>query len=165
MLVLGDTHLRAGSIDRMPTEVWAMAEAADLVLHAGDVVDRAVIDALAEHAPVLAVLGNNDGELADELPETVETPIAGVSVAMVHNSGPTRGRPSRLARRFPNADVIVFGHSHTPTVGRIEGGPLLLNPGSPTQRRRQPVHTVAWLQLDDGHVSGAEIRPVGPLAD
>ena len=162
-LVVADTHLTAASLDRMPGEVWAMAAAADVVLHAGDVVDAAVLDALGDRAPVHAVQGNNDeGRLA--LPDVVTLDLDGTTVAMVHDSGPTTGRHRRMARRFPTAAVVVFGHSHAPLVEREGTGPLLVNPGSPTHRRRQPVHTVAWLDLAPGHPPTAEVVEVGPLA-
>lgn len=162
-LVLADTHLTASTLHRMPAEVWELAEAADLVLHAGDVVDTAVLAALADRATVHAVLGNNDHGLAGVLPEELVIELGGVSVAMRHDSGPTKGREGRMTRRFPGADVVVVGHSHQPLVQQVPGGPLLLNPGSPTQRRRQPVHTVAWLELAGGRVERAEIVEVGPL--
>ena len=164
VLVLADTHLTAASLDRMPPEVWDLADDADVVLHAGDVLDPAVLASLRERAPVHAVLGNNDHALRGVLPDRWEGSLGGVPVAMVHDSGATAGRHARMARWFPEADVVVFGHSHDPVVERQGGGPLLVNPGSPVQRRRQPVHTVAWLELGDGEVRLAEIRPVGPLA-
>lgn len=164
VLVLADTHLTATGLDRMPPEVWQLATAADVVLHAGDITDRAVLDALAERAPTHAVLGNNDVGLADVLPTDLELEIAGVRVAMIHDSGATAGRARRMARRFPDADVVVFGHSHTPISERPDEGLLLFNPGSPTQRRRQPVHTVGWLELAEGNVVRADILEVGPLA-
>lgn len=160
--MLSDTHLAEATLDRMPSEVWAMATEADVVLHAGDVVDHAVLAALGERAPVHAVLGNNDRGLDRVLPEHLELELAGAVVAMVHDSGPARGRAGRVRRRFPHARVVVFGHSHDPVVDDA-GGLLLLNPGSPTQRRRQPVHTVAWLEVVDGRPR-AEVVPVGPLA-
>jgi len=161
-LVVADTHLTPATLDRMPPEVWDLATEADVVLHAGDVVDGAVLDALAERAPLHAVLGNNDeGRLT--LPDEVALSLAGTTVAMVHDSGPTRGRHRRMARRFPDADVVVFGHSHAPLVEREDDGPLLVNPGSPTHRRRQPVHTVALLDLGEGPPR-ARIVPVGPRA-
>lgn len=162
-LVVADTHLTPATLDRMPPEVWALADAADVVLHAGDVVSDEVLAALAERAPVHAVLGNNDeGRLT--LPEVLVLDLAGTSVAMVHDSGPTKGRHRRMARAFPDADVVVFGHSHAPLVEREGDGPLLVNPGSPTHRRRQPVHTVAVLDLAEGTAPQAEIVEVGPLA-
>ncbi len=160
--MLSDTHLGASTLERLPQEVWDLASTADVVLHAGDVVDPAVLDALAERAPLHAVLGNNDHGLAARLPERLELDLAGVSVGMVHDSGPSAGRLDRLRRWFPSARVVVFGHSHDPIV-EDHDGLLLVNPGSPTQRRRQPVHTVAWLEVLDGEPR-AEVVPVGPLA-
>lgn len=164
VLVLADTHLTASGLDRMPKEVWDLADAADLILHAGDVTDRAVLAALEKRAPTRAVLGNNDLDLADLLPTDLEVELAGVQVAMIHDSGPTTGRPRRMARRFPDANVVVFGHSHRPVSEPSGEGQLLFNPGSPTHRRRQPVHTVGWLELADGTVVRADIIDVGPLA-
>lgn len=164
VLVLSDTHVHAATLDRIPDEVWAMADAVDLVLHAGDVVDVALLDALAERAPTQAVLGNNDHGLERRLPEWLELDLDGVAVAMVHDSGAATGRAVRMQRRFPGARVVVFGHSHDPVVHQVEGGPLLLNPGSPTQRRRQPVHTVALLELAAGAIVRADLVEVGPLA-
>jgi putative phosphoesterase len=161
-LVVADTHLTPTTLDRMPAEVWAMASKSDVVLHAGDVVTAEVLATFADRAPTHAVLGNNDEGRLD-LPETVALDLAGHRVAMVHDSGPTKGRPGRMARLFPDADVVVFGHSHAPLVSRDGDGPLLLNPGSPTHRRRQPVHTVAWLHLG-GAAPTAEIVDVGPLS-
>ncbi len=163
-LVLADTHLMAGGLERMPAEVWKLAEAADLVLHAGDITAQEVLEALAERAPIHAVLGNNDHDLVDALPTELMLDLSGVRVAMIHDSGPTAGRGRRMTRRFPATDVVVFGHSHQPVCEQADDGPLLLNPGSPTQRRRQPVHTVGWLELADGAVVRADIVEVGPLA-
>lgn len=157
LLVLSDTHLGPSTLERMPTEVWSMAEEADAVLHAGDVVHPVVLAALGERAPVHAVLGNNDHELVGRLPERLELELDGVRVAMVHDSGPTAGRAGRLRRRFPAAAVVVFGHSHQPLSEPGVAGQWLLNPGSPTERRRAPTHTCAWLTLDAGR---AEARLV-----
>jgi putative phosphoesterase len=162
VLVLSDTHLGPDTIERLPAEVWSMAAEADVILHAGDVTDAAVLDALADHAPVHAVLGNNDRGLEGRLPEVLELDLSGVHVAMVHDAGPRAGRPARVARRFPGAQVVVFGHSHDPYVEHVDGGPLLVNPGSATQRRRQPVHTVAWLELEAGKICAARLVEVGP---
>jgi putative phosphoesterase len=164
-LVLADTHLGAASLDRMPSDVWSLADAVDVILHAGDVVEPAVLDALAERAAVEAVLGNNDSPLVGVLPEVLQVDLEGVTVAMVHDAGPKAGRAGRLARRFPGARVVVFGHSHEPVVEQVPEGPLLLNPGSPTHRRRQPVHTVGLLEVAAGEVVTARIVEVGPLAD
>lgn len=164
VLVLADTHLTGSTLDRMPIEVWERAQDADAILHAGDVLDPAVLAALAERAPLHAVLGNNDRLLRGRLPEVLQVDLDGVAVAMIHDSGARAGRGQRMARRFPDAAVVVFGHSHDPCIERVPDGPLLVNPGSPTQRRRQPVHTIAWLELVDGLVAGAVVVEVGPLA-
>ena len=164
VLVVSDTHLTDATVGRMPPEVWALAERADVVLHAGDVTDVAVLDALRRRSLVHAVLGNNDHGLGGALAEVWEGELGGVPVAMVHDSGTRAGRERRMARRFPGARVVVFGHSHDPLVAPGEGDQLLVNPGSPVQRRRQPVHTVAWLELSGGRVDRAELLPVGPLA-
>lgn len=164
LLLLSDTHLGEDTLDRMPAAVWAMAEDADVVLHAGDVVESAVLVALAECAPVHAVLGNNDHSLHGRLPEVLELDLDGVRIAMIHDSGPQTGRGRRMTSRFPGARLVVFGHSHDPLIEAVVGGPLLVNPGSPTQRRRQPVHTVAWVELDAGQLTRAELVEVGPMA-
>jgi len=164
VLVVSDTHLGAATVGRMPPEVWTMADEADVVLHAGDVCEQAVLGALAQRATLHAVLGNNDHALRGRLPEVLEVELGGVRFGMIHDSGVAAGRGRRMARRFPDADVVVFGHSHDPLVELVDDGPLLVNPGSPTQRRRQPVHTVAWLELADGEVHEATIVEVGPLA-
>ena len=164
VLVLSDTHLAPETLDRMPAEVFDLADRADVVLHAGDVVHPAVLDALRERAPVHAVLGNNDHALRGRLPDVLELELEGVRVGMVHDSGTTAGRASRMRHRFPTADVVVFGHSHAPLIERPADGPVLVNPGSPTQRRRQPVHTVAWLDLTSGRLEGVDLIEVGPFA-
>lgn len=162
--VLGDTHMRRGWRRVLPPDAVAHCRAADVILHAGDLVDDSVIEELRDYAPVHAVLGNNDRELVGVLPETCRLDLAGVRVAMIHDAGPARGRAGRLLERFPDADVIVFGHSHVPWLEQVEGGPLLLNPGSPTERRRQPHRTVAALDLADGAVADAHIQTVDPPA-
>jgi len=163
VLVLADTHVRAGAEGRLPPEVYAAATDADVILHAGDVLVGAVLDELAGFAPVHAVLGNNDvPALVDRLPETLEIELGGVSVAMIHDSGPTAGREGRMARRFPDASIVVFGHSHAPanTVG--VDGQVLFNPGSATTRRRQPVCTYGVLRLGDGAVLERSIIELPP---
>jgi putative phosphoesterase len=126
----------------------------DLILHAGDLMDPTLLEVLSAYAPTRAVRGNLD-PLEAGLPETLELRFGGVKVAMIHDSGTKRGRWGRMRRRFPGARVVVFGHSHIPWL-EDQDGLLLLNPGSPTDRRRQPDHTFALLQVDGGEVS-AEI--------
>jgi uncharacterized protein len=161
VLVLADTHIRRGSKRRLPDAVYAELVRADAILHAGDVVVSDLLDELGGFAPVHAVLGNNDEPaLAAVLPETQVLELGGVGVGMVHDSGPRAGRARRLRGRFPDADVVVFGHSHIPVDEMGIEGQRLFNPGSPTERRAQPRHTYGVLDLDDGRVVGAAIVPV-----
>lgn len=155
--VLGDTHIPGRARD-LPPSCWRAIEAADTVVHTGDVVAPALLERIGLVRPVHAVRGNNDTELHD-LPEVLELTIAGVRVGVVHDTGATRGRRARLRRRFPAARVVLFGHSHVPLL-EDDGDLMLLNPGSPTDRRRMPSFTMARLDLTDGHVH-AEILDLG----
>jgi putative phosphoesterase len=160
LLVLADTHLRT-DLSALPVEVWDHVEACDAVLHAGDVVTADLLEALRARRPVHAVLGNNDHALAGALPDRLELELAGVRLAMVHDSGARAGRERRMRRWFPGADVVVFGHSHEPVDAVGEDGQRLFNPGSAVQRRRQPHRTIGLLALAGGAVVGHEIVPVG----
>lgn len=160
--VLSDTHLRHDWPNRdLPAQAWELVRGADVILHAGDVVEPEHLEALREHATLHAVLGNNDCKLVGVLPETLEVELAGVRVGMVHDGGPARGREQRLHALFPEADVVVFGHSHIPWNRQGVGEQLLFNPGSPTERRRQPCRTAGMLQLHEGRVVEARIVALG----
>ena len=163
-VVLADTHLRTqpdGSFRRwLPDEAEALLSEADVILHAGDVLDQGVLDRLRGYGPLHAVLGNNDTQLVHVLPTTKIVDLAGVRVGMIHDSGPTSGRAPRMRRRFPDCEVVVFGHSHAPMNDMGVDGQLLFNPGSPTQRRAQPVHTLGQLILHDGAVIERRIVPL-----
>jgi uncharacterized protein len=158
-LVLSDTHLGA-DLTKLPSEVWAEADRADVILHAGDVVTQDLLDALGAFAPVHAVLGNNDRDLVGRLPDRLELSLGGVKVAMVHDSGARAGRENRMRRWFPGAQVVVFGHSHQPVDAAGADGQRLFNPGSAVQRRRQPRRTIGVLELTDGRVADHRIVPV-----
>lgn len=158
-LVLADTHVRPGRLHRLPGEVLDAARRADVVLHAGDLVSDDLLGLLESVAPVHAVRGNNDGAVARDLPDTLALDLAGVAIQLVHETGPTAGRSARIRRRHPDADVVVFGHSHLPCV-EWHDGQLLFNPGSPTERRRAPVRTYGWLHLFEGRVERADIVPM-----
>jgi putative phosphoesterase len=160
VVVLSDTHIRRGTTRRLPDAAYAHLAAADLVLHAGDVVVGDVLDELAGFAPVHAVLGNNDVELVGLLPETLLLEVAGVRIGMIHDSGTAKGRAGRLRRRFPDADVVVFGHSHIPWDDDGVDGQVLFNPGSPTERRAQPHHTLGTIDVDGGRVVERRIHLV-----
>lgn len=164
VLVIADTHLGAGQGARLTSLLGDRLRIASAILHAGDVTDESVLEELEEFAPVHAVLGNNDRGL--DLPERRVVMLGGCRVAMVHDSGDASGRSVRLRRWFPDADVVVFGHSHLPWNERDvrpEDGHVQhqLNPGSATQRRRAPRCTVAWLDLLGGRVVSVEHDPVG----
>jgi putative phosphoesterase len=136
--VLADTHMPKGR-RALPEECVARIRAAEALIHAGDFSAASALAELRELCPtVLAVHGNvDDAELRRELPEELEIEVAGRTVAVVHDSGPAKGRLGRLRARFPGADAVVFGHSHLPLHER-EGGFQIFNPGSPTERRRAP---------------------------
>jgi putative phosphoesterase len=134
---------------------------ADLILHAGDVCVASVLDELTQYAPVVAVLGNNDAPdvTAWGAAETAELNLDGLRVAMIHDSGAKTGRIVRMRRRFPGADLVVFGHSHIP-LDESAGDLRIFNPGSPTDRRRQPHGTLGLLRIDSGRLTQASIVPV-----
>lgn len=136
-------------------------EGVDAILHAGDVCTPDVLYELSVWAPVHAVRGNNDGlDVADwGAPDTLLLDLAGLSVAMIHDSGPAEGRSARLRRMFPDAALVVFGHSHIP-LNEIHDSQRLFNPGSPTDRRRQPRGTMGLLEIDDGQLITARIVAV-----
>jgi uncharacterized protein len=152
-VVLADTHIpRRARV--LPEALAPYLREADLILHSGDLIRASVLDELSVYAPVHAVRGNVDLPEVG-LPETLEFGFGGAWIAMVHDSGRKEGRRRRLKKRFPEARTIVFGHSHIPFL-EDEDGLLLLNPGSPTDRRRQPHHTFALLRAEEGGVQ-AEI--------
>ena len=160
VVVLSDTHAprrwRA-----CPPAVTGYLRQADLILHAGDVCTASVLTELAEYAPVTAVMGNNDepGVARWGAAPAAELDLDGLQVAMVHDSGAAAGRMARLRRRFPGADLVVFGHSHIP-LDESATGLRIFNPGSPTDRRRQPHGTLGLLQIEDGRLIQAAIVPV-----
>jgi uncharacterized protein len=137
---------------------------ADRILHAGDVCTASVLDELAQFAPVTAVVGNNDGPdiAAWGAAETVTLDLAGLRVGMIHDSGAATGRLPRMRRAFPEAGLVVFGHSHIPLDSgpAADGGLRIFNPGSPTDRRRQPHGTIGVLHIDDGALLDAQIIDV-----
>lgn len=149
--VISDTHLPRGS-RRLPDQCVSRLRAADLIIHAGDIATAAVLDEIeALGPPVAAVVGNVDEPaLRVRLPETRIVEAEGSCVAVVHDAGPAAGRLERMRRRFPQADAVVFGHSHIPLHEQAGGGFQIFNPGSPTDRRRQPRHTMGSLLLRAG---------------
>jgi len=174
--VIADTHLRDrdrlaypdGGHSRssrqrdLPAQAWERIAGADVILHAGDVLETGTLERLNEIAPTYAVLGNNDLALTGLLPLTRVLDLAGVRVAMVHDAGARKGRPARLRRRFPDAGIVVFGHSHAPCNEVGLDGQILFNPGSPTTRRTQPTRTMGEFVLAEGRCVRRLIVDLGP---
>jgi putative phosphoesterase len=165
LLLLSDTHVpqRARAL---PELVWRGIDEVDVVLHAGDWVDAALLDEIEDRAELLiGVHGNNDGpELRARLPEIARVEIEGLCIAMIHETGPASGRELRMDEAFPDSDLLVFGHSHIPWDTVSPRGLRLLNPGSPTDRRRQPVGTVMTATVDRGSLDDVTLVPVSSAA-
>jgi putative phosphoesterase len=159
--VISDTHMPKGA-RALPESCVARLAAADLVLHCGDLASVAFLDRLrAIGPPVDAVLGNIDEvALHGRLPEERVVEAAGARIGMVHVPGPAEGRAERLQARFPGCDAVVFGHTHLPVIERI-GSVWLLNPGSPTERRRAPRRTMIELNVEAGEIA-PELVDLGP---
>jgi uncharacterized protein len=151
--VISDTHMPRGA-RRLPDACVERLRAADAVLHAGDLMEREVLEALqALGPPVHAVRGNVDSaELQARLPAARMVEADGTRIAMLHDAGPAGGRLARMRRRFPGAQAVVFGHSHIPLHETDADGFQIFNPGSPTERRRQPRHTMGMATARDGRV-------------
>ncbi len=158
VLVVSDTHAPR-RWRGVPESLLEPLRRCDLILHAGDVCEPAVLDELSAFAPVHAVLGNNDGDdvAAWGVPLTLQLELEGVHVGMIHIAGPKQGRGKRMGKDFPDADIVVFGHSHMP-VDMQEDGTHLFNPGSPTDPRREPTGSYGWLELADGEIVSHEIH-------
>ena len=159
IVLVADTHIPKRAKD-LPAKVWAAVESADVVFHAGDWVQAEVLDKFQERSrSLVGVYGNNDGpDLRARLPETARITLDGVRFAMVHETGQAKGRELRCEALYPDADVLVFGHSHIPWDTTSPAGLRLLNPGSPTDRRRQPACTYMTARIDAGRL--AEVRLV-----
>jgi putative phosphoesterase len=157
LLLVSDTHIPKRS-RVLPAPVLRAADAADLIVHAGDWVTASVLDDLEQHGEVLGVWGNNDGaDLRARLPEIARRRIEDVDVAVVHETGDAGRRERRMDETFPDADLLVFGHSHIPWDTTTPHGLRLLNPGSPTDRRRQPRHTFMTVTIDGDDLRDVEL--------
>lgn len=156
LLLVADTHVPKRARD-LPASLWSAVEEADVVIHAGDWVVPDLLDELERRAAQLVgVHGNNDGrELRQRLPEVARLTSGGLRFAVVHETGAARGREERCARAYPDTDVLVFGHSHIPWDTTATTGLRLLNPGSPTDRRRQP-----WCTYMTARVAGGALADV-----
>ena len=148
--VISDTHLPRGR-RRLPEACVARLRAADLILHAGDLMRLPVLRELETYGPVVAVHGNaDDADVRAALPAGASVDAGEATIALVHDAGPAKGRLARLRRRFPDADAVVFGHSHIPLHETAPDGFQIFNPGSPTERRRAPRHSMGTLRIEAG---------------
>lgn len=153
LLIISDTHLPVRA-KNLPAQVWREVDAADIVFHAGDWVSPRLLDDLESRARrLVGVYGNNDGpELRERLPEIARVTLDGLRIAVIHETGDKSGRELRADRAFPDTDLLIFGHSHIPWDTTSPGGLRLLNPGSPTDRRRQPACTYLTAELVAGQL-------------
>jgi putative phosphoesterase len=163
LLLLADTHVpkRAKSL---PSEVWAAVDDADVVIHAGDWVDLALFEELnARSNSLIACWGNNDGdELRARMPERADVTLDGVKIGVVHETGSSAGRERRMSDAYPDIDVLVFGHSHIPWDTVTGTGLRLLNPGSPTDRRRQPFCTYMTAVVEQSELRDVVLHRIEP---
>ena len=165
LLLMADTHVPGRARD-LPADLWRAVGEADLVVHAGDWVDVRLLDELeARSHRLLGVFGNNDhGKLRERLPEVAHAEVEGLRIGVVHETGQARGRDERMSALHPDLDVLVFGHSHIPWDTTSTTGLRLLNPGSPTDRRRQPHCTYLTVTADAGALHDLTLHRLPPRA-
>jgi putative phosphoesterase len=163
LLLIADTHLPKRARD-LPAEVWSAVDDADVVIHAGDWVNLAAFEQLSQRSRrLVACWGNNDGEeLRALMPERADVVLGGVRFSVVHETGAATGRERRMAAAYPETDVLVFGHSHIPWDTVADNGLRLLNPGSPTDRRRQPFCTYMTATAEGGALTDVELHRIAP---
>jgi len=161
LLMLADTHVPRRARD-LPAQVWDEVAQADVVFHAGDWVTPELLDTLAARATrLVACWGNNDGPaLRSRLPERADVVLEGLHFTVVHETGAVAGREARMSRRYPDTDVLIFGHSHIPWDTTTSTGLRLLNPGSPTDRRRQPACTYMTATVRHGDLMDVRLQPL-----
>lgn len=164
LLLIADTHVPNRARD-LPAQVWDEVTRADAVVHAGDWVQPALLDALEARAKrVIGCWGNNDGaELRQRLPERADVTLGGVRFTVVHETGAATGREQRMVARYPDTDVLIFGHSHIPWDTTAKTGLRLLNPGSPTDRRRQPFCTYMTATAHEAVLSEVVLHRLGAV--
>jgi uncharacterized protein len=165
LVIMADTHVPKRA-RVLPAELWRAVEGADVVVHAGDWVDVSLLDELERRAArLVAVHGNNDGpELRSRLPLVARADIDGLQLAVVHETGDAKGRERRCEELYGDAAVLVFGHSHIPWDSVTPSGLRLLNPGSPTDRRRQPHCTYLTARVQDGRLGDLVLHRLPPRA-
>jgi|SRR5436190_11227613 len=152
LAIISDTHMPRGQ-RAIPDACLERCREADAILHAGDLVDVEVLEALrALGPPVHAIHGNVDSAAVRKLlPGRLELALRGVRIGMVHAPGPATRRLQALRYAFPRCDAVIFGHTHLPEHAELDGFQIF-NPGSPTERRRAPAHTMGIATIADGRV-------------
>lgn len=161
LLIMADTHVPKRARD-LPARLWDEVDAADVVVHAGDWVDVSLYRELKSRAArLVGCWGNNDGaDLRSQLPEVAHVTLAGLRFTVVHETGPSKGREQRMSAAYPDTDVLVFGHSHIPWDTVTDTGLRLLNPGSPTDRRRQPSCTFMTADVAAGFLHRIDLHRI-----
>ncbi|MFC5260853.1 metallophosphoesterase family protein [Kribbella qitaiheensis] len=159
LVLISDTHLPLRA-KKLPAAVWEAIDDADVVIHAGDWVNVGLLDELEDRAQrLIGCWGNNDGPvLRERLPEVARVTLDGLSVAVVHETGQAKGREERCEKSYPGLDLLVFGHSHIPWDTTTPRGLRLLNPGSPTDRRRQPHCTYQTAVIESGRLKDVALH-------
>ncbi len=159
LTIVSDTHIPTRAKD-LPAPVWQSIQSADVVIHAGDWMAPALLDEMESRAArLIGVYGNNDGPaIRSRLPEVAITTLDGLRVAVVHETGAKTGRELRAQIAFPDTDLLVFGHSHIPWDSQAPHGLRLLNPGSATDRRRQPFCTYLTAEIDNAVLSKVSLH-------
>jgi putative phosphoesterase len=153
LAIISDTHMPRGT-RRLPDACIQELSRADLIIHAGDLAQASVLRELEGYRPVTAVQGNvDDAGLRAELPVARTVEVERARIGVVHDAGPARGRLERLRRLFPDTEAVIFGHSHVPLHERAPDGFQIFNPGSPTERRRSPHHTMGVAEVNDREVT------------
>jgi uncharacterized protein len=163
LVLTTDTHVPKRARD-LPAPLWAAIDEADVVIHAGDWVEVPILDAFESRSRrLIACYGNNDGPaLRARLPEIARVTLDGLRLAVIHETGDANGRERRCDEAFPDTDVLVFGHSHIPWDTTTPAGLRLLNPGSPTDRRRQPHYTYMTAEIQAGKLTAVTLHNLPP---
>jgi putative phosphoesterase len=152
LAIIADTHMPRAA-RRLPDGCVRHLRQADLIIHAGDLVGVSMLQQLRGYGELVAVHGNVDEpDIRRQLPARLELELAGAHLAVVHDAGGREGRLERLRHAFPQADAVIFGHSHLPLHEVGDGGFQIFNPGSPTERRRAPHRTMGIAEIVDGRV-------------
>lgn len=153
LAIISDTHMPRGA-RAIPPACLERCRSAHAILHAGDLIDVSVLELLRSLGPPLhAISGNVDSAAVRALlPERLELELGGARIGMLHIPGPAAGRDKRLRAKFPRCAAVIFGHTHMPEHAQLDGFQIF-NPGSPTERRRAPAHTMGLATIEGGAIT------------